>query len=147
MRSWQHGKTKEWGLLLLALLALLALEVAVVLPAGEFPVVDDWSYARIAKRWAETGQFAYTGWNQMLLWAYLRFFKTGSLPALASATLLSLLAFLLRQPAILLPVGAMLWVVSERGTALADVKPHRLFWIASLGCLTAMGAALIWRFS
>src|SRR5438874_644248 len=59
--------TRDLLFLLLGLLALLAVEVAVVHPRGEFPINDDWSYARIAKGWAETGHFRYVGWNQMMV--------------------------------------------------------------------------------
>src|SRR5262249_50834307 len=58
---------RELLLLVVALLLLLAVETAVAPPTGEFPINDDWAYARIAKHWAETGTFAYTGWNQMML--------------------------------------------------------------------------------
>src|SRR5207302_843184 len=58
---------RELALLLLGLLALLALEVAIVSPRGEFPINDDWAYARMAKGWAETGRFQYVGWNQMVV--------------------------------------------------------------------------------
>jgi len=213
------------GVLFAALLFHI-MAVALVPPVGEFPVNDDWAYYRIAKHWAETGEFAYIGWNQMMLvtqaalgaafiklfgfsftgprilvlalgvsslvalygcgreaglapilsglatasvvvcplylysaysfmtevpflaffggalWGYARFLRTGSRGALTVATLLALAAFMLRQTALLLPIGALLAVGWQPRRPQA-----KALWAASLLVLTAMGLALLWRAS
>ena len=52
---------------LLALAALALLMGALILPVGEFPLNDDWSYARAVQTWLETGTLRFTGWTSVPL--------------------------------------------------------------------------------
>ncbi|MDD4871424.1 MAG: glycosyltransferase family 39 protein [Kiritimatiellae bacterium] len=70
MTSEQSNKTPDpasnasrWLPLLLILLWLAM--VLAVWPAGEFPLNDDWSYARAVETLVDHGQFKLTGWTSM----------------------------------------------------------------------------------
>jgi Dolichyl-phosphate-mannose-protein mannosyltransferase len=54
----------------LAILGLTGLWLALILvvdPRGDFPLLDDWSYARSVKVLVEQGKLYYDGWNSMTL--------------------------------------------------------------------------------
>lgn len=51
----------------LALGALAILMGVAIWPVGEFPLNDDWSYARAVQSWLETGRLQFTGWTSLPL--------------------------------------------------------------------------------
>jgi len=54
------SETRAAGLLSLAVpLSALLLMIFLVQPWGDYPITDDWIYARIARRFAETGKFVF----------------------------------------------------------------------------------------
>lgn len=59
----------ESGLLVLLLLYLLA--ESLVWPAGNFPLNDDWAFARSAQILAGTGKFEIGSWPAMTLWTHV----------------------------------------------------------------------------
>ena len=52
------------GLLLAALVAGMGI---LIRPIGEFPLNDDWAYARVVEHWLETGGPHFTGWTSVPL--------------------------------------------------------------------------------
>jgi len=59
------GKKKELALAIVLVLSLYCLSIAIVRPFGEFPLNDDWSYAKTVKTYAETGKIQFTSWVRM----------------------------------------------------------------------------------
>jgi hypothetical protein len=63
-------------------LALLAAALAwTVRPIGEFPLNDDWSYARAVQTWIESGRLHFTGWTSLPLIAQILWGRLFCLPA------------------------------------------------------------------
>lgn len=61
-----QGRALLWA----EIAALIAVWVALVMlvdPRGDFPLNDDWSYARTVEIWQQTGQFAPINWTSMPL--------------------------------------------------------------------------------
>jgi len=52
---------------LAALAGLAVCMAALIRPVGEFPLNDDWSYARFVQSWLETGRPQFTGWTSVPL--------------------------------------------------------------------------------
>lgn len=65
------------GLLLAAVILLMR---ALIHPVGEFPLNDDWSYARAVKSWVETGHLRFTGWTSVPLIAQVAWARLFCLP-------------------------------------------------------------------
>jgi 4-amino-4-deoxy-L-arabinose transferase-like glycosyltransferase len=55
----------------LSLTAIWLLVELLVHPAGEFPLIDDWSYTRSLQQWYETHHYTLIGWTSMPLVAQL----------------------------------------------------------------------------
>lgn len=55
----------------LALMAIMLLFECIVNPTGEFPLNDDWSYAKPVKDWHETGVYNIGSWPAMTLFTHL----------------------------------------------------------------------------
>ena len=67
MRYWSfHVAKKSCGLLVILFLWLVCLTITHPLTAN-FPLCDDWSYARDVQHLLETGEFRYTGWESVTL--------------------------------------------------------------------------------
>jgi len=65
-----------------ALLGAVVLLMRVLIqPVGEFPLNDDWSYARAVQTWIETGQLRFTGWTSVPLIAQVIWGKLFCLPS------------------------------------------------------------------
>jgi len=60
---------------------LVLLMRALIHPVGEFPLNDDWSYARAVRTWVETGQLRFTGWTSVPLIAQVVWGKLFCLPS------------------------------------------------------------------
>lgn len=72
------GHDAPWWLALGALFLLLC---ALIRPAGEFPLNDDWSYSRAVRTWLETGHLRFTGWTSVPLVAHAAWGALFCLPA------------------------------------------------------------------
>ena len=103
-------------LVLLGLAGLWFILVLIVDPRGDFPLLDDWSYARSVKTLIEEGRLYYDGWNTPTLTFQVLYGALFCLPfgfsfeALRIASLVAGLAGVLGTYALLREASASVFV-------------------------------------
>ncbi len=119
---------------LLAILLIWVLMVILVNPVGDFPLNDDWAYARPVKSLIEKGSLQFTGWQTVTLIAHVFWGALFCLPFGFSFTTLRLSTLLLGLVGALATYGL-----------LREVKASRT--IALIGTLTVLTNPLYFQLS